>query len=376
MGITTSADIAPALSLLYSRPRVSQINFGSTLLHLLQVVPGDGKAPTFTAEFTGQSNASASAEAARRSYSDADAEVEVPGTIPWAIYDKVASVSGLARAASANTRKTFDAASLLGEASSLAGARVQRAYNRVVKGIAGDLFAGSGTSPQSVTGLASAVDSTGTYAGIAPGDYAEWAAAECSIAAADFSFDAINTDLLTPMFKACGEMPSVIVCDPDTFPKYLRLYSGTGSPFLREFTLPGAVTDDRVYADRVVKIAAGMQAIDINGITVIRDLDCTANTSYALNLRYLYLTQLLEIPEVFLDANDMQEYFRQLTGNASLVLPATVAAEMLGMVRNPQGIVPFFKKLGAGGDSDEILVKAYIQQMVTRRNAMGKIHHV
>lgn len=368
-GVNVASDNSGALSLLFGPQLAPQINLNSVLLHALERRPGEGKAINFTAQFSGAANADSGPDGARKAYSDADNEIEVPATLPWALYSKVASVSGLAKATARTTR--WNPGSLTGPfGGSLLGARAGQSAVRLGRGIAGHLYSGTATggasSSAQVIGLASSVKSSSTYAGIDPGTYTEWVSTQNAISGS-LTFAKIRSQLLTPIYNACGELPSFMVTDPTTFDIVRNLYGSTNAPFLREIVLAGD------GGDRVVKLGAGMQALDFEGVPLLRDRDCTSGVIYGINTRYLWIEQLPEIDEDFLNPDVMQEALRAFMGNNSFRLPEEAAGELAGRLMNAPGIVPFFQRLGKTGDSDELLLTAKVQMVNQRRNAHGKL---
>lgn len=370
-GVNTASANAAALSLLFGPSLTPQINKNSVLLHLLDRRPGEGKQVNFTAQFSGASNADSVADGTRKAYSDADNEIEVPGYVPWAAYEKVVSVSGLAQATAATTRYNPQSLTGAGFGGSLLRARIRDGATRLGLGIAqhcysGTAAGGGGSSPQ-VIGVATSVDSTTDYANISDSTYPEWVSTENALSG-DLSFDAIRQQLITPIYDACGYVPHVLATTSAIFDKLRGLYGSTSVPYLNEI-----VTTDANGRERVVRLGAGMQAISVDGIPVVRDRHCTSGVIYGLNLDYLWLEQLPEMPDEMLTNEAMLDAIRQFTGDPSVRIPNEVLEGLASQVRNPAGIVPYFKMLGATGDSDEVLIKAKVQMVNSRRNAHGKL---
>ena len=366
MATTLSTDVAGALSLYLAQPLSTSINRGSVLLHLLENVSGTGKNISWTVEFSGQSNASAVAETATYVPSDGAAELEKLAYLNWAKYERFASVSGLAEATAAATPNPPGAASLVGPQISLLAKRARDSYSRVVRGIAQDLYGGqSGQTPEEVTGIAEAIDSTGTYANLAQGTYSEWASTEATVAATSLSFDAIRTNLITPIHTASGEYPSMIMAHPTEFDKLRALYGSNGAPYIREVELATA------GGMRSVKLSAGMRAFLIDDIPVFSDRDCTSGTIYAINTAHMHLEQLR--PAYYgLSNEDIRAQLALLSAAANDLTDDQIEA-IASAIRNPVGILPKFKLLGATGDQENVLCTAYANLVVSRRNAHGKL---
>lgn len=373
MTFALSSEIAPALSLLLRRSLASQINWSTPMLALLPKVGGVGKNASATVQFSGSDNTAVAAENSRKAYSDAQNEIEKTATFSWAKYEKVASVTGLAQAVSATTGAAFGNQSLVGGSGTILGSRVRTQFGRMLLGMEAHAFSGDETAtPVELGGAARSVKGSGTYGGIDPGTYTEWVSTSGTVTAANLSFEAIREQLLTPIYSACGKTPTCLVTTPALYDKIRALYGSNTVPYLTEMTIPGVVTDDGRSAP-ARKIDVGGQAYAIDGIPVFRAAGCTSGKVYALNLEHLWIEQLNEMPDEFIHADDRQltEYFRAIAGNSQLNLAPAVLAEIRSAIRNPQGVVPYFKRLGATGDSDDILIKAYVQTVNNRRNAHG-----
>ncbi len=368
MASTQLSDFSAALSLMYRRRLTTQINSLVVLLFLLPVLPGEGKACYWTAEFSGASDAAASAEGVARSSSDADDEIEVGATLAWAQYDKTASVTDLAQFAAGSN---FNPESVGAFGADLLGGKVQRQIRRLALGMGSDLYSGNpGASPVELAGAALAIDSSGTFAGIDPTTYSEWAAAENSIATANLSFQAVRENLITPVYDACGEIPEFLTCPSDVFDKLKALFNDNELHVEREVVLArgGGLMGNE---PRTVKLRAGMDCIFIDGIPVIRDRHCTASTIYAWNTNYVAVRQLSPMWSILQQGTQaIQEVFRRLADDPKLVLPRE---QLEGMAARNNGIMPYVKLLGDRGLSTEAVVAAHAQVEYLRRNGLGKL---
>lgn len=375
MSLTTYSTVADALSLLLARPLANQINTGSVLLHLLPHVRAQNKNVSWTAKFTNQSNAVGTAETATYTPSDGTAEIEKLATLEFAKYEMMASVSGKAEAAAAATSANFGAQSLVGQQNNLLAARARDSYMRTCRGIQTDLYGGqSAQTPEEITGLAEAVDSSGTYAGIARNTYTEWAATEASVSAANLTFGAVSDNLIRPIYNASGSYPTVLVADSTTFGRLRNLYGSGTVPYIREIQIPAMMSEDSaiVTPERTVKLAAGMRAFLIDDVPVILDRDCTANTIYGLNLGEIWIEQLM--PAIYgLASEDIRAVIGLVNPKAAEFLTDNQIAMLQGAATNPTGIVPKFKLLGAVGDQESIICTSYAQLVVRRPNAHGKL---
>ncbi len=366
MATVTLATIAAALSLIYGNSMTSQINSVAVLPYLLPVTRGEGRACNWTVQFSGAANASAVADGTARSSSDADSETELGATLGWAIYDKVASVGDLVQAATNSNFNPGSAGAIRNDL--LVGKTVQQA-KRLAMGIANGLYAGNETaSPVQIAGAARAIDSSGTFAGIDPTTYTEWVSTEQTGALSSVSF-AIFDAFVQAIYDACGEKPEFMTCPSNVWLALKGLFTDYAPPYVREFMLSrgaGAGGEDA----RAVKLSAGMDAIEINGIPIVVDKYATANTLYAWNTNYVEIQQVDEFAGLLAQgAAAIQELFRQIAGSSGIVLPREAIEGM--MARSP-GIRPGIKMLGDRGHSKEAMVRAMLQTKYTRRNAFGK----
>ena len=140
MAAYSSTAAGAALTLMLAPRITAQMNRRSTLLYLLPVTRGEGKSCSWTAKFTGQTAAAAVTEGTARSASDAEQDAKVTGTLSWAGYDKVASVTDLAQAVA---QSSVNAGSLIETGGTdLAAGEIIDAVEYVARGLASDLFAG------------------------------------------------------------------------------------------------------------------------------------------------------------------------------------------------------------------------------------------
>ncbi|HYD02637.1 MAG TPA: phage major capsid protein [Phycisphaerales bacterium] len=362
MGATDLAAISAALSLVFPDRITNQINRKVVLPMLLPVVVGAGKVVAGTAKFTGATNAAASAEGVARSATDADQEVKVNWSEDWAQYDKVASVTDLAAAAVASN---LNPGSVGARGADLLAGEVGDMGVRVMMGVASDMYGGDpGATPTELAGAALAIDSSGTFQGINPATYTEWASTEASVALADISLEQIREDLLTPIYDACSEKPDLLTCPSNVFDKIRGLFSD------REVTLRAITT-----ARGTIKLQAGIDAIELDGIPVVRDPQCTANTLYAWNTNYVQVEQLLPPELAALFGADrpreaLVDFLRMINDDPKLVIPDAV---LDGLMARPNTLMPCVKVLGPRGLSTEAMVYIHAQLAWAKRSAFGKV---
>ncbi len=368
MAQTALPDISSALSLLFRSKLTTQINSVAVLPYLLPKMIGEGKAVFETAEFSGATNAVASAEGVARSSSDADDEAEVPITLNWAQYDKTTSVTGLAQAASGSN---FNSESIGSRGMDLLLGRALRQTRRVGLGIAEDSYAGSEiATPIELAGAERAIDSSGVFETIDPSSFPEWSAAENTDALANLSFQVVRTKLFTPIYDASGELPEFCTCPSNIFDALKALFNDNQFHNVERIeVIRGG--GPRGLDPRTIKLSAGMDAFLIDNIPFVRDRQATANTIYGWNTQYVEFQQLDPLASMLQRfGGSALEVFRQITDNPHMTLPR----EMLeGMEARTNGLSPHFRILGDRGDSTEIMILLYGQLVWRRRNAFGKL---
>ena len=362
MASTDLAAVSAALSLIFPNRIVNQINRKTVLPHLLEVRIGSGKGVFGTAKFTGASNAAASAEGVQRSATDADQELKVPWSLGWSQYDKTASVTDLSKNATASNANPGSAGAVGGD---LLQGEVADMATRLMMGAASDMYAGNpGASPTELAGAALAIDSSGTFAGIDPGTYTEWASVEATAPLASLTLEQVRSDLLTPIYDACSEAPDLMTCPSNVFDVVRGLYDDREKAVREITTARGAI-----------KLRAGVQAVELDGIPVVRDPFCTANTLYAWNTSYVHVEQLLppELARLFgadRPREAIVDYLRMVQDDPRLVIPDEV---MDGIMARASTLMPCVKVLGARGLSTEASVYVHAQMHWSKRNAHGKV---
>jgi hypothetical protein len=367
MAALTSAIVGAALSLVYGSGITSSINGLAVLPFIIPVVDGSGKNVAWTVEVSGATDAAAVAEGAAYSSSSADAETPLAASLSWASYTKTASVTGLAAASAGANFNPGSAGAFGGD---LLRDQVLNQGRRVLLGMAGDMYAGDPTAtPVEIAGAAIAIDSSGTFAGINPGTYTDWASAENTLALAAISVQNIRELLLTPVYDACGEQPEFMTTTATVFDKVRGLFGDRVQAVQEIVVARGGGLDGQ--GPRVVKLQHGVQGIMIDGVPLIRDPHCTSNVIYAWNTRYVQLEQLPVAAGLFENTPaGILDFFRRISDNPKLQMPT----EMLeGMAARSAGPRPAVEVLGKDGDRSSVLVKAYVQMRYTRRNAFGKL---
>lgn len=124
----------------------------------------------------------------------------------------------------------------------------------------------TGTTTNAIIGLRLAVDSAGTYGGIARANYSWWSAQE------DSTTTALSLPLMQGLYGDCtvgNSKPTVIVCTQDIFDLYW-----------------GKLQAQQRFADSQTA-NAGFQNLLLNGTPVVADGHCPASHMFFLNEDYL-----------------------------------------------------------------------------------------
>lgn len=352
MATVDLSEVSASLSVLLQNPMQNMFRTDNTLLSMLPVEYGRGAVWDFDVKFNARSAGGAYAEGADMSASDFDAHSRKKGAINWAQYRTGARVSGLTYA---NTGDN----TLMDE--------IKDATVELMDILAGDVYAGDETgSPVELGGLARAIDATGAYAGFNPATSGQeaWSSVEDTMALADISRETVYEALIRPVKDACGMMPDAVFCNGDI----LDALAATMEDGLL------AIQHGRPFGDGgPVRASAGVRFVNCHGVPWIEDKHATANTAYALNFRYISVRQVPSVASP--DAVSRVGYdtvaarVRELTGNPDI----TAAAIEQQVMARRNALIPEIEALSKNGDSISFMVKIYLQMLIKRRNAFGKL---
>lgn len=356
MALVSTSDLSSViLSVTQTDAIRTQINRQCVALNLLNTrIVGDPIA--WDVEFTGSRAAAVSADTAAAPTATKDTKDRAVLNIGE--YVTTAGVTGRAASAAAA------ALNPLGVGAPLLTTEVMKGVKQAAKQIAGDIYAGSGSN--SIIGMATAIDSTGTYANLAQGTYSEWASTEQTGTLAGLTFETIDT-LLTTIYTTAGERPNLMLTTPTVMAKVRSLF-GNYQAY--------AYADEIDIAGTKRKLVAGATATKVNGVWMVEDPDCTSGTIYALNTDEIaigYMVQdkviaALQDPAVF--ALAMNEMIKAAGGGDTV--RAEEAAQMISAAMNG-GIMPYLKRLGPTGNQENVEVIVYPQLLVYGRKFHGKL---
>lgn len=356
MATLNLADFSAVMNLIYGDRAVKQFRTDLVLANLLAVDNDKNSTCTWPAKFFARSSAGPRNEGHDAVDGDFTHNDRLQATLAWAQYFGYAKVSGLSQAlAAANGGPGIDVDALEEE--------VDDALDELSQVVGADLYAGNvGASPIEFEGLARAVDSTGTYAGISQGAQADWASGENSIALASISVDNIRTQLHRPFKDATGKWPEFDVCPGNVWDAVAALFNDQTR---QNIAVDEVMTSARGLVN--LKAAGGFRAIMVDGVPLIEDKDCTANTMYSLHSRWLSIRQVPAAGSS-MHPSTMQRILKNLTG---IDMPEDDVAEMM---RSTAGFLqPSIEALDKTGDNMKVMAKVYAQLRLTRRQAASKL---
>lgn len=111
----------------------------------------------------------------------------------------------------------------------------------------------------------------------------------------DVSIDMVRKDIGNTIYTACGETPDLGVASPAVYYTFANKFSAS-----QRFT-----TDTlQLASGKTIKFDASIDALTVEGCTIIKDKDATANRLYYINTRYVYVA-LLQQTQQLPNGNDL-----------------------------------------------------------------------
>jgi len=235
------------------------------------------------------------------------------------------------------------------ELEDLAGEALMNATERLASNFADQFYNGTGVTPQ-VWGLyasgAAPIADTGAYAGIDPATPGneQWVGNVVDAQAADADVTLLRA-IRAKIRIASGWSPDLYITDVTQFDKIAASYD-----------------EKRRWVDTVtradgaqVRIDGGVEMLSFEGATIIWSRNHPAQKITALNRRWIYLSQLPNVP-----------------GSGA------VGEVQLNGTENEQGRPPFrltarIKRLAESGDARRFSLFLYPALVVRRRNAQGYV---
>lgn len=344
------AAITAALNLKYSDPISNQFRRDIVLANLIECEPEANSSCTWDAKFAARNTAGPKAEGYEVQSSDFSTDTRKQATLSWAHYEGYASVTGTAqRIAKANGRD--------GQADKV-GEEITDALEELSVKVGQHTYSGNvSNTPVEIEGLARAVDSTGTYAGINQAVDTDWASGENSIATADLSLANIREKLFRPFRDATGRNPNVVMAPGAVMDSVAGLFDTAIEA--RYIASPRGQID---------VAALGFRAYMVEGVPFVEDRHCTASTMYALDLSQLRFRQ---IPPDWtsMDPNQLQGLIKELNGQT---VEITDIQAMQAAARKRLSFQ--INALSKTGDSTRLQLVSDFQLRLRRRQAASKLY--
>lgn len=349
MAAESLASLENALSQNFEAKLARQWNRSAITAALIDSLPGGvsaggGKNVAWDVAFSGNS-ASTVAEGSDVQDSELASDSNVPAVLKWAHYRSSFKVS---------ETELDAAASSVGVASALMdlfGERIMNAGEKLARTMNVDMITGSGldaNNNNTIVGLLTALDTSGTYAGLNRAVFTEW---QSNLLANGGVARPLTLDLLYQMdqniFTASLEEATHLVTTPGVYRKYAGLFESIR----------------RIEGDGRGALAMGSGASELffKGIPVLRDPNMTTGKMVFFNARHVgakYLPRLSSPQEAV-----MQRMQDAVGGNGDAV-------------KNMTGVPMRIAILAKTGDSVKVSVKTSLQICVKRPNALGVISDI
>ena len=247
---------------------------------------GDAKEVAWDAEFSGATAASF-VEGSDAAAAEFNQDPIIPAVLGWGQYRSAVQVSN--KEINASLRNQAGPAALL----QLVRERVLGAATKLASVINQDIFTGTGSDAfgnPTVVGLAPALNTAATYAGITKASFTEWTS---NVLANGGNVRPLSYDLLANLeqliFVSSGIEPDVIVCSPGVFRKYENLFE------VGKRTVVDGLGAQPISAYQG-STSGGVNVARTNtfwrGKPVIRDRNCPAGSLFMLNLGEIFLKPL------------------------------------------------------------------------------------
>lgn len=333
----TLAAITNALAQLYRDKIIKQVNRRSVLLRLLRIEAGRGKNVAWDVEEDGAFAENFSDGAAVADYGSDNL---APITLPWGLLRANFRITDLAKAAARSSGNPADAVNLFAR-------NLGSATSKLTKRINGQCYTGTGSSNQ-IAGLKqTALKDDNTYGGIdrTISGNAYWRSNVVDAGGGALTLARVRNIIGDTIYSASGEQPTIGLAPPAVF-NYLG----------------GLFQEQRRYNDTVrvlntprgeVRLDATIGTIEIEGCTIIKDVDAPASEIQFVNPEYVTLEYL---PQT--DTSEMPDEVME-------------AAAQDGYGPVPLGFV--VKKLAVTGASSPYTMQVFLQLRVEKPNACGRI---
>lgn len=329
--------ITNALAQMYRPKIVKQINRRSVLLKVLPIRAGRGKNVAWDVE---QDGAYAENFSDGDNVSDYGSDAIAPATVAWGLLRSNFRITDLAKAAARTTGNPADIVSLFAR-------NLSSASRKLTKRINGQLYTGTGSSGQLAGFKQVVIRDDNTYAGIDRTDSANayFRGNVIDAGGGGLTLARIRNAIGDTIYSVAGEQPTLGMCPPTVF-NYLG----------------GLFQEQRRYTDTVrvvstprgeIKLDASIGSIEIEGCTLIKDVDAPAGEIQFINPEYCAIEYLPQTED----------------GEMSDDVMEAAADDGYGPV--PLGFA--VKKLAVQGASSPFSMQVFLQLAVERPNALGRL---
>jgi hypothetical protein len=343
MSAVTYASIASALTTKFRNQIDSQINRAAVALVVLpKSDEGDGKEIRWSASF-GTAVGSARAEGLDVAVFNADSKV--PAFMDYGNYDDAFSINGKAIRAAAQAGNPAQLAALFKE-------QMKDSIERLAKGVAIDVYNGTGAAPQMHGLLATAgpLSATGVYANIDRSTYPQWAS---NVYANNGNPRALTKQLMRRVrrgiYTASGRKPNLILCAPSVHEAYGNTFQQERK-YYQEINIGG----------QKITLDGGYAVLEFDGIPVVEDVDCADGEMLFLDTT---VCALRELPDV--GAGNPAADTMSLSGT-----PESQFGE------KPSQLTARVNYLSRSGDKVNFQLIGYYGLQVRRPNACGRLRDI
>jgi hypothetical protein len=349
------ATLAAVLNVKHDKEIVEQYRRDCVLANLLEVEPSGDPTCQWDVEFAARNTADAKAEGYEVQSSDYSTDIKKNASIEWAHYEAYASITGTSQRISAANRRPGLTDPLAGE--------LRKAAKELSVKLGTHAYSGSAAaSPVQIEGVARAIDSTGTYAGLAQGTYADWASGENTLPTASLSFAELRSKLIGPFQDNTGRDPRFVLCSPTLQRLVASLYDS-----IAQIQWATKIQTNRGEVD-IGKF--GFKALMFENIPFIPDRHCTADTFYAIDDDKDEGLSWSQVPPAWtsMDPGQLQGMIEEVTGQV-MDVRAIQAMQQQGRTRLSAQI----NALAKTGDSSKLQLVIDAQLKLKRRNNAAKL---
>lgn len=344
MGNRDFSSIDGALASVWENDVANQINRAVVALQLLPCMQTEGKNVTWDVR-VGTATPTTAAIADGADVSTYNVDTKVAATLNVTTYHDAFTVTGLALAAAQASGNPMQLQNLFRD-------EMTDSIQRLASAIGTDFYVGTGSSNKMLGILdstAGGIIDTGTYANVSRGTYAQWKGNVVDAATGALSFTNIR-DLRRKIYTASGRRVDLYITDPVQHEKLGLLY-GAYRRYVDTVTVRG----------QSIKLDGGYQVLEMDGVPVIEDVLCPAQTFIGLNTSEVRMRYLPPVNAA-------------ITGAMGDVPLAGTAEEQYGV--GAVKLMGRINPLARTGDAYKFQVLVYVTPQVRSPNTCGYIKNL